>query len=97
MKTKEQINQLIQEIGSLGSVEEIRAGLGNLQQELEADYEEVDGIIEERDGLLERNTRLEKANNDLFLQIGSKKEPEKKQEPENLKFENLFNEKGEIR
>lgn len=97
MKTKEQINQRIQEIGALGSVEEIRAGLGNLQQELEADYDEANGIITERDSLLDRNARLEKANNDLFLQIGDKKEPEKTPEKQDKKFEDLFNEKGELK
>lgn len=44
-------------------------------------------------------TNLRKSNANLFLKIGQKQEPEKKEtgEPERtLDFESLFNEKGEL-
>lgn len=45
-------------------------------------------------------TNLRKSNANLFLKIGQKQEPEKKEpdEPEKtLDFESLFNEKGELK
>lgn len=100
MKTKDEIIQLIVNAGSCESIEEIRAKLVDLQSEVENDYTEHEKIVQERDELKLHNDKLTKANMELYLKSGSSKGTSnnmKEQEPEKLSFDQLFNEKGELK
>ena len=63
-------------------------------------YSTAVGIItslkESNDNLREENERLKKSNMDLYLRVTTTKEEieEKEEEVEDLKFEDLFDEKG---
>lgn len=97
--TREEVLQQIQQIGTCEDETARRDLLATLQEGITADYDNHATILAERDRLTGDNERLREANMKLFLRIG---DPEKKkQDPgqpaEKLKFENLFNEKGELK
>lgn len=103
MKFEDLVKKII-EIGKKGTVEEIRAELGNLQKDLEVDYKNHDDVIKERDNLKNDNETLRAANMKLFLQVGSDdkgKDEEEHQDPgseeQELTYENLFNEQGGLK
>ena len=74
---KSEFAQRIQAIGQMGTIEEMRAGLVELQKDAENDYDERDTAISERDTLRNDNETLRSANMKLFLQVGNGKEPGK--------------------
>lgn len=96
--TKEQIAEKIQELGTKATPEEIRAGLVEFQKDLENDYEEHNQVVTENTSLKDKNKKLQEDNMTLFLAVGEKKkeEPEKK-DTEKRKFEDLYNDKGELK
>lgn len=101
--TKEEMLAKLQAIGTLEDDVQRRTLITEI-------VEDVNGIYDSNATLTEANAQFEKdneslrsANMQLFLKIGggTKTEPidkvgEEKKEPE-LKFENLFNEKGELK
>lgn len=105
---KSEFVQRIQAIGQMGTIEEVRAGLVELQKDAETDYDERDTAITEVGTLKNANETLRSANMKLFLQVGSGKEPGKGPgkepgkgpDPENtddLKYDDLFNEEGGLK
>lgn len=97
---KENLTARFQEIGAKGSIEEIRAELGVLQNELVEDYTEHANVVAQCDQLTSDNETLRKANNKLFLQIGSKEDPKVKEKDvnnDNLSYDNLFTEEGGLK
>lgn len=96
---KSEFTRRIQELGQLQTPEEMRAGLVELQRDVEADYDEHEVVVNERNQALQDNETLRQANMKLFLQTHQKDEPDddpsKKKEPR--KFENLFDEKGGLK
>lgn len=100
--SKADIQKRIQELGNLGSVEEIRIALTSFKDDLIEDYSEHENIVAENGTLKNNNETLRKANNSLWLQIGSGKkedDPGKKKEDdnENLSYEDLFDENGGLK
>ena len=102
--TRQEYAERIQAIAQLGSIEEARVELVNLQRELEADFDIYEGVVNERDRLQNRVRDLEASNMDLYLQIpksNDKKKTDKPNdyEPENqdLKYEDLFDDKGGLK
>lgn len=96
-------NEFIEQITAIGTCEDDsqrRTMLASLQTEVETVFDEHTSFAE---SIAQKDTQiadLQKNNMDLFLQVTNKKEPEKDpgNEPEkNLKYENLFNEKGELK
>ena len=98
---KEELQKLFKEIGECSSIEDARSKIVDAQKEVEKDYDEHETILAERDSLKTDNENLRQANMKLFLQVGSKEDPEDKgkQDPadEDLKYENLFNDDGTIK
>lgn len=108
LKKKE---ELIEEIKSIDTIEDEvarRTKLAELTNEVSTIYDTYSGLEEESHKLKEDNEKLRKANMDLFLQVGTQTKSveetvkertgiEEEKEPERKKFEDLFNEKGELK
>ena len=97
---KDDFSKLIKEIGACEDITQAREKLVLLENETLKDYDAFDTTSKELEGYKADNEKLRQANMNLFLQIGDpnkKLDPGKKEEPKELKFENLFNEKGELK
>ena len=101
---KEDLIAKIKGIGESSSIEDARTLLVDFQKELEKDYDDHDLVLNERNQLKTDNESLRQANMKLFLQVGSDDPQIKKPgstNPENknneLKYEDLFDDKGGIK
>ena len=104
--SKDEIIDMIKEIGTLEDETERRTRLASLSNEVSTIYDERDTLKTENNSYQEDNEKLRSANMELFLQIGGRKTDEEIQTNstgiheetiEPRKFENLFNEKGELK
>lgn len=102
---KETFEEKIKEIGSLESIEEVRAGLAELQNGVSEIYDANVTLSTQHDSDIKEMEAIRQANMKLFTQLGTDKTPAKqveeqtglKQEPvERRKFENLFDDKGDF-
>ena len=102
---KETFEEKIKEIGSLESIEEVRAGLAELQNGVSEIYDANATLSTQHDSDIKEMEAIRQANMKLFTQLGTDKTPAKqveeqtglKQEPvERRKFENLFDDKGDF-
>lgn len=93
-------------IGSCDDEVQRRELLSQLSDEASKDYDNLATLTETNSSLLTDNEKLRSANMQLFLRIGeSKDETERKKDetgikdepPKKRSFDNLFNEKGEIK
>ena len=100
---KEAFVAKIKEIGSMETVEEMRAGLGELNTGVSEIYDANASLTEQHANDIKEMEAIRQANMKLFTQLGSEKTPAKqveeqtglKQEPvERRKFENLYDDKG---
>lgn len=100
---KESFEAKVKEIGSLESVEEMRAGLAELSNGVGEIFDTNATLTEQHDSDIKEMEAIRQANMKLFTQLGTEKTPAKqmeeetglKQEPvERRKFENLFDDKG---
>ena len=103
MPTRQEISATITRIGQLNSVEEIRTELATFGQDLDNDYATHEQTLTQVQTLTDNNERLRRANLDLFLKIGTNSSGDNKDDThqdgqtKDLKFEDLFNEKGELK
>lgn len=104
--SKDELIDMIKEIGTLEDETERRTRLATLSNEVSSVYDERDTLKTENNTYQEDNEKLRSANMELFLQIGGNKSAEEIQRDttgindekiEPRKFEDLFNEKGEIK
>lgn len=102
---KETFTEKIKEIGSMESIEEVRAGLVELNKNVSDIYDTNATLTEQHEADIKEMEAIRQANMKLFTQLGSEKTPVKqaeeqtglKQEPvERRKFENLFDDKGDF-
>ena len=102
---KETFEEKIKEIGSLESIEEVRAGLVELHNGVSEIYDANATLSTQHDSDIKEMEAIRQANMKLFTQLGTDKTPAKqveeqtglKQEPvERRKFENLFDDKGDF-
>lgn len=92
----------IQEIGTCDDDSQRRTLLSDLQTECESDYDRLDNLVTENTQLKTDKEDLQKANMKLFLKTTETKPHEepivnKGDNEEPLKYENLFNEKGDLK
>jgi len=96
----------IQKIGTCEDDVERRTLLAELSDEGSKIFDDFEEVTASNKKYMEDNERIRAANMDLFLQVGSKKNPaEVKKEKtgvddepeEKLKFEDLFDEKGGLK
>ena len=98
MDRQEFLNQ-VQAIGTCEDDAQRRTMLAALQSGVEQVFTNNETLTSENNTYRADNETLRKANMDLFLQIG-KKNPEDtngQPEPKKLSFNDLFNEKGELK
>ena len=99
--TRDDFNNAITQIGSLDDIAKVRAELVTLQDNITGLFDENKQLTERADKLATDNEGLREVNNKLFLSISEKKKPEDTKETEppenNLKYDDLFNEKGELK
>lgn len=101
MLTKQEFLDRLQVIGTCEDEVERRALLSDLSEDGAAIYDEFDTADAARKTAEEDNEKLRAANMKLFMRVGDHTAPEPipGTEPpkEKRKFENLFNEKGDIK
>lgn len=104
--SKDELIDMIKEIGTLEDETDRREKLATLSNEVETIYNEREQLKTSNDSYKEDNEKLRSANMELFLQIGGNKTDEEiqrdttginEEKVEPRKFENLFNEKGDIK
>lgn len=99
MKTRDEFLHNITEIGTLEDLSDLRARLTELSDEVIGLYDAHDTLKASNEKFEADNKKLQEYNMQLFLRVGGqqkKKEPEAKQ-TEEMKYENLFNDKGELK
>lgn len=99
---RQEILDTIRNIGTCEDEAERRTMLSDLHDEITTVFENVDSLTENNNALTEANETLRAANTKLFLKVGEDRTPEDSKggedtPPEKRKFENLFNEKGELK
>lgn len=96
--TREEILQSLTEIGTLEDGAERRSRITSITDELNTVFDSNETLTASNTKLEEDKKKLQEYNMELYLKVGSqgkKREPEHK--TEELKYENLFNEKGELK
>lgn len=102
MEKQEFLNR-ITEIGSCEDDVTRRELLTQLSEDASKDYDNLSTLTETNQTLMNDNETLRSANMKLFLRVGESKEHDEKQkeaprkESEKRSYDNLFNEKGEIK
>ena len=98
---KDKLLNTLTEIGMCEDDVTRRSMLDGLRDEISGLCDNMDSLTEKNSALTTANENLRKANMDLFVQVGTNKKPEDQidpdPEPEKRKFEDLFNDKGEIK
>ena len=97
--TAEEFQQRAQAIGTCEDDTERRTLLAALITDGNETFTHFATVETERDTARSDNEQLREANMKLFLQVGDHKEkaPEDKEQTPDLKYEDLFNEKGELK
>lgn len=99
--TQDEFNNKIKEIGGLDDIAKVRAELVGLQDNISGIFDENKQLTAKAGKLETDIAEIRDINNKLFTQITEKKTPEdntKTEPPEtDLKYENLFDEKGELK
>lgn len=103
---KEDFDLKLQEIGQLEDVADIRVKLAELSDNMAVEFASLDSLKETNEKLTSDNEKLRSANMELFLRVGTNKSEEEikeetigkeEKETEPRKFENLFDEKGNLK
>lgn len=96
--TREEYAQKLLDLASIEDAAERRMKVTELQDEANAIFDTQDKLTGANTKLSEDNKKLQEYNMQLFLRVGEKKAPKEEEEKQenNLKYENLFNEKGEL-
>lgn len=99
---KEEFNALITELGTIDDDVVRREKLTFLSESIISMFDNVKTITNNNEELKQTNEQLREANMKLFLKIGENKKSEDvarvEEEPKKkLNFDDLFNEKGELK
>lgn len=103
---KEEFNEKIKEIGQLEEIADIRVQLATLSDNMSEIFANTSNLEENNQKLVEENEKLRSANMELFLRVGANKSDEEikeeklgkeETEPEPRRFENLFDDEGNLK
>lgn len=103
---KEEFLNKIKEIGTCEDDAERRTMLAELNDKVGAVFDENANLTETNKSVIDDNEKLRSANQKLFLMVGADKSDQqrvedqtglKQETKEPRKFENLFNNKGELK
>ena len=98
--SREELLAIITEIGTCEDAAQRRALLTQVTDAVNGVYDTNDTLTASNAKFDEDNKKLQEYNMQLFLRVGGQKkqtEPEEEKKTEPLKYENLFNEKGELK
>ena len=103
---KEEFDLKLQEIGQLEDIADVRVKLAQLSEEMISTFDNGIKLEESNNKLTSENEKLRSANMELFLRVGSNKSEEEikeeklgkeEKEPEPRKFEDLFDDSGNLK
>lgn len=103
MKTRDELLQTVTDLGTITDEAERRARLTALSDDLRELYDSHDTLTASNTQLEGDNKKLQEYNMQLFLRVGNpdkgkpNPEPGPGKEGEGLKYENLFDDKGELK
>lgn len=97
--TRDELFQAITDLGTITDEAERRTRLVTISDEVKAVYDSKETLTTDNAKLVDDNKKLQEYNMKLFLRVsGEQKTPEDpKPQGETPKYEDLFNEKGEIK
>lgn len=96
--TRDELLQSLQEIGTIEDAAERRSKLTAISDEVNAVYDANENLTSSNSKLEEDKKKLQEYNMELYLRQGSQtKKTEPPKQTEELTYENLFNEKGELK
>lgn len=97
--TREELLNTLTEIGTIEDAAERRSKIVGITEEINSIYDNNDTLTASNTKLTEDKKKLQDYNMELYLQVGGKKEepPITETKNEELTYENLFNEKGELK
>lgn len=99
---REEVMQMITDIGTIEDEAERRAKLTTLTDEVKGLFDSNDNLTASNQKFETDNKKLQEYNMQLFLRVGGgnkqkEKEPATDADDLNLEFKDLFNEKGELK
>lgn len=95
---KEEYAQKLLELASIEDAAERRMKITELTDEANAIFDNQDKLTQANSKFEADNKKLQEYNMQLFLRVGEKKQPKEEEHHEQpLKYENLFNEKGDLK
>lgn len=96
---RKDFEDFITKLGSMEKIEDVRAGLVEMKDTILKDYDSYDQLNTDNEKYKKDNESLRENNMKLFLHVtgGKKPEDEPGAKPEKMKYEDLFNEKGELK
>lgn len=96
--TREELLNSITELGTIEDPAERRSKIVGISNEINSVFDNNESLTASNTKLTEDKKKLQDYNMELYLQVGGKKEETPPAEPkkEELKYDNLFNEKGEL-
>lgn len=97
--TRDEVLKALTDIGTIEDAAERRSKITSISDELKTVFDTNENLTTSNAKLEEDKKKLQDYNMELYLKVGSqtqkKKDPDK--QTEELKYENLFNEKGELK
>lgn len=96
--TREELMQSLTDIGTIEDPAERRSRIVSISEEINTVYDANEALTVSNTKLEGDMKKLQGYNMELYLQLGEpkKKTEESETKTEDLKYENLFNEKGEL-
>lgn len=101
--TKDELITKIIDIGTVTDDVERRTHLADIKDEVSGLYDTYVSLVEENEKFKADNETLRTANMQLFLRVGEKREDDTQSQQQkdsdinNLKYEDLFDEKGDLK
>lgn len=97
--TRDELFKAITDLGTITDEAERRNKLVTISDEVKAVYDSNDTLTASNNKLTDDNKKLQEYNMSLFLRVGGQQNPAPKPatETDTPKYEDLFNEKGEIK
>lgn len=97
--TREELLQALTDIGTIEDAAERRSKIVSISEEVTKVFDNNDTLTASNTKLQGDNQKLKDYNMELYLQVGTKQKPEEEPETktEELKYEDLFNEQGDLK
>ena len=96
--TRDEVMNALTELGTIEDAAERRSRITSISEEVTSIYDNNENLTSSNAKLTEDKKKLQEYNMELYLKVGAQKQKEEtKPQSEDLKYDDLFNEKGEIK